>query len=426
MRDSPQKQSSRFEHYSRAKPFRELIRASGTAGLLLWLHPLFLAVVFRRRDFEEYATIDMSALLQIGFVCICAVYLASVVSPHKRGLPKILFRPPLCYFFVYVVVCALSSLWSIYPLYTAYRAFECLVFLLLITVALDNLRRFPEDIVEWIVGRAFLCVCCSLIMQRAWIMSVISGGLTPETMRQNGIVAILDVSPVLFLALFISKRKLLKCFLSLPCAISASTRIYMGFVIGLLCGLASDRKKKPHAIPFILGISALLILLVGTTAVIHIFFVGKSQDAIVTGTGRFPFWRTLLELGMKSPLIGKGFSVGERAVTIEEGSSVWQAHNSLIAAFMGCGLLGLVPMMLFFSSMVRLSLRQKVRPEWRTGLVASVVMATFISMFGLGIGGRVYGSWISVTCLAALVTTLANAKMNLYGLQKNNGQMGVT
>jgi hypothetical protein len=422
MRVFPEKQSYKFDNNSRVKPFWELMQASGTAGCLLWFHPVFLAIISRQRDIEEYATVDRSALLQIGFVCVCAVYLAFAVSPYKRGLPKILFRPPLIYFLIYVGICTLSSIWSIYPLYTVWRSFECLVFLLLITVALDNLRRFPEDIVEWIVGRAFLAACCSLIVQRAWVMSVISGGITLETMRHGGLLGILDVAPVLFLALFISKRKLVKYFLLVLCAISASTRIYIGFVVGLFCGQMSSPRKQLPMVSFILGIAVLLILLVGTTAVVQGFFVGKSEGEY--DTGRIHLWRSLLELGMESPLIGKGFCVGERAATIEDGSPIYQSHNSLFAAFMGCGLLGLAPMILFFFSMVKLSLKQKVRPAWRTGLVASVVMATFISMFGCSAGGRVYGSWISVVCLAALVTSLATPKMNLYGLHQNSNQKG--
>lgn len=420
MRRFPDSLSCKYGKRARVRPFWELLQASGPAGCLVWFYPVFMAIVSRRRDLDNYASVDSSALLQMGFVCGCAFYLASVAHRYSRALPQLLFRPPLVYLLVYVVICVLSSVWSINPLLTAWRAFECLVFLLLITVATASLSRFPEDIVEWIVGRAFLSVCCSLIVQRAWVMSVTSKGLTPESMRANGLIGLLDVGPVLFLALFISKRRLVKWFLALLCGISASTRMYIGFVVGLVLGLACSRRRERHALPFILGLSVLLVLSLGTAVVVQGFFPGKTEGAY--DTGRVRLWRSLLELGMDSPLIGKGFSVGERRATIEEGSPLYQSHNSFLAAFMGCGLLGVVPMLLFFISMAYWSLNQAARPAWRTGLVATVAMAIIDSMFGVSVGGRVYGSWTSVVCLAAFITSLASSQRHSDSLAQTGAQ----
>lgn len=393
------------EQHSRPfTPFLELIRRSGPSGLILWFFPVFRVIISRRRAFDEFDTLDRSALLQIAFVCICAVHVMSVYFSPRRKLFNLVLSPPLNYILAYIVICALSSLWSIYPLYTAYRAFECLVFLLLISIAIANLWQSPEDIVEWIVCWTFLDLCCYIIMRRATIMSA---GIHLYTL---GGIGMLTVGPVLFLALFISKRKLLKVLFLLACAISTSTKIYIGFIIGLFCACVSGRKKERYLIPYILGIGVSLILLAGTTGVIHVFFVGKSDETIETGTGRIPLWYGIIEMGMESPLLGKGFSIGELAVVAEGVSNIRMAHNSFLAAFIGTGLLGFVPILLFFCSLAKLSLRQQVRPEWKAGLVGSVVMATFISMFAPGIGGSFYGAWISVILLAGLVASLANPK----------------
>ena len=103
----------------------------GFSSILLWIWPLFMLIISRRREVEDYSIIDRSALLQIGFTLACLVLTFFEVRKKRINLLRYCWMRPIRWVFLFSLLCGLSTLWSISPTYTAWRVIEAFVFLFL-------------------------------------------------------------------------------------------------------------------------------------------------------------------------------------------------------------------------------------------------------------------------------------------------------
>ncbi len=389
-------------------PFWELIRRSGPAGYLLWICPLLFILALRQRDPAQYAAIDGSALLQIIFSFVCFGHVLYIFLGPKWRMMKVIFKPPLIFLFAYIILCGFSTLWSANPLYTGYRAFECLTYLLLTTLVCLNLSQScsKQDMAEWIILWAVWSLFCAII---ATAKLVGFGFLQSVNIFRNGS---LDIAPMFFIALFISKKRLFSTVLIVFSLLSAANKTYFGLAFGLFPGLAMGDSKAKKMFPFVLGLVILSLLIFGlTTSIQKTLFYGEEGIGLEYMTGRDKVWAYSIEHGMKHPFRGYGFVTGENdAITAGAFRGVISTHNVFMSSFLAVGLLGPILMASFFMSLFFSTFRVGIPISWRSGLIGTVIMAFTISNSAPGLGGRVYGSWLSVVLVSAFIAVLANSR----------------
>ena len=379
----------------------QIIRKSGSAGILLWVWPLFSLVISRKREVEDYSIIDRSALLQIGFILACLVLTFFEVRKKRINLLRYCWMRPIRWIFLYLLLCGLSTLWSISPTYTAWMVIEAFVFLFLILLVLANIKNKPKFAVNWIVLWAVYCGL--LYAARAFK----SGHVIEDVFSLHGLG--IDVyAPIVLLSIFIVRKKLLYSFIIFLCIVSTATKAYVALLLGILTYSIMSKSLKWQSVAMfgVLGI-LLCFLYWGGGDSISILFPGKTQHSIETGTGRTVAWQILIESGLETPWLGKGFVVAERAATENAATRIYISHNSVIAAFVGTGIIGAMLVIMFFVDMVLLSYRS-IRPVvWRPVFVASSFMMLFIAMVVNTIGSRLSGSWVVMVFMAGIIAILA-------------------
>jgi len=382
-------------------PLPSLIMQSGIIGCLLWLWPIVQALIMRKRDVGAYAAIDASAMVQIAFAgTVFGALLYSNICSRPVRL-RLLGKRPLVWLFLYVILCGFSSCWSLSPLYSAWLAIECAIFLLAIVAVAQRFKAEPNDFLEWIVYWALFAASLHAIRQYIHFGGPI---LFWRFSRWGSDI----LGPVACLSLFSSKRRRLTVFVLALCIFSTSTKTYVGLLLGALMVAVFIRSALwPKVITLLVTGLLLMAFLYKPTSLLDVFFPGKSEAAIITATGRLPVWRGLIDsTRASSPLIGRGFSVAERSFASESGSKTAMAHNSVIAAFSGTGLVGAFLIICLFADFLILSTTRRMRPDLRPGLAAAAVMSTFVAMFNPGVGGRVDGPWLSTVMLIVLTTTV--------------------
>ncbi len=315
-----------------------------------------------------------------------------------------IFKPPLIFLFAYIMLCGFSTLWSANPLFTGYRAFECLTYLLLTTLVCLNLSQncSKQDMAEWIVLWAVWSLLCAIIAS----VKLVGFGLLQSVSIFR--VGSLVTAPIVFMALFISKRRLFTIVLLLFSLLSAANKTYFGLAFGLFPGLAMGDSKAKKMFPFMLGLVLLSLLIFGFRAGLQeTLFYGKEGIGIEYTTGRDIIWAAAIEHGMKHPFRGYGFAVVERDTDVFRAIST---HNVFMSAFVGVGLLGPILMAFFFMSLFFSTFGVGIPISWRSGLIGTVIMAFIISSSSPGLGSRVYGSWLSVVLVSTLIAVLTNSR----------------
>jgi len=255
---------------------------------------------------------------------------------------------------------------------------------------------------EWIVLWAVWSLFCAIIM----IVKLVGFGFLQSVSIFR--VGSLVTAPIVFIALFISKRRLFSIVLLIFTLLSAANKTYFGLAFGLFPGLVMGDSKAKKMFPFVLGLVLLSLLIFGlTTSLQKTLFYGKKGVGIEYTTGRDKMWTTAIEHGMKHPFRGYGFAAVERDTDV---FGALATHNVFLSSFVGVGLLGPILMAFFFMSLFFSTFGVGIPISWRSGLIGTVIMAFTISNAAPGLGSRVYGSWLSVVLVSTLIAVLANSR----------------
>lgn len=389
-------------------PLKLLIRQAGVAGFLLLLGEPLRLVTTRQRA-EGYDAVDGSAMIQIAYALVCFLYAVHyLASPQNRGAARILFRNPVVFLLLYILLCGISALWSPNPAYTAFMAFQCLAFLALVIAALSDVNRrcSAQDVIEWVILWAVWTILWSvLVNMRAFygwrfLLNPFGAGR-------------LATGVFFFPALYLSKRRLFGWLIVAFAFGSGSRKNYWGILPGLLFGAwLGDRKSKVLAFVFAATL-AISVLLVGAEKVVqNTLFRGKEGIGWEYTTGRDRIWATAWELCMQRPLLGYGFVAGERDMLMEtRGANVISVHNVFFSAFMGVGFLGPLLLFPFFLGACVPCLKRTVPPSWRFAFTATVLMVFVVSMTGPGLGGRVYGAWLASVIVMTMIAILCKTRV---------------
>jgi len=323
---------------------------------LLWLLELLviarMTVMIRKRDLSEYASVDTSALFQI--IIVGLLFLFIVMGSRHRGVLSQLQKTSILWLILYYLLSCASSLWSPMPLFSLYRAVEFLVLFSAVSVALSYSRDFPE------AERRVLFFSAIVTVLDLFTNVIVYGySLSLIDFHTNSYSA---SAAMLFCYCFgeylnASGRRaiLLRNYgmFSLGIAIlGTSTTSYIAILAGIVVVLFLSRRL---GLLLTLVLTGVLIYLYteGLDYIISILSPGKSQETILTMTGRSRLYAEYNDMVAESPYIGHGFSIGSRIAEIR----VQSTHNFIYSILLGTGALGMVLFVLYLLKLFRESLR---------------------------------------------------------------------
>ncbi len=398
----------------------QLILRSGICGWLLWLFPLVQFVIRRERDSAEHFDIDQSALIRIGFFCICGLILSAELLFRTR-FPRNVVSRPTVWFALYTLLCGCSVLWSGHPAYTAWMTFEATVFLLLMGLAIARFGADWEAAVDWILLWA---IYAGVVYG---LGRYLSGGISEMSLIalhgfENNIPA-----PLVCLALLATRRRVARYGIVAVTLLGTSSKVYLGALAGLMFPALHARNVTLRVAGLLAGLCVLLLVLAPDfeDRILGMLFPGKDVHTIASGTGRTTLWSELLEHGMETPWLGRGFAVGEMAALGAQGMRANMAHNAIVAAFMGMGAVGVVVLCIFFIDLLWLTYKAPAIGLVGPSLFASAVCIVFVSMFATGIGGRPWSAWFPGVLFTVLVSHMRTTWHKRLDLRNRTGDMKV-
>jgi hypothetical protein len=356
-----------------------------------------MSLISRRRSFENVAAIDTSATIQIVMTVVAfgvAVYYLKKVSV----LRNLTFYTPLKWFLFYTLWAAISSLWSIQGLMSAYRAFEALAWFLLLCSVISRLYESlePVEIIKWVLYYAVFAIAFNILhLVLRFGFSVLSIDIL--------LIEQMGSTPYFFLALLLPVGLLVKIFI-LPISIfSVSNTAYAGMAGGLLAFLMDKGRLRQVLILVIIGV-LVAIATIGTNLILQkTIFYGQGGVGIEYTTGRDKIAILAMKEAKERPFTGFGFAAGETYIINKVHRGAIGAHNGLLSAQLGTGLIGTVLLSIFLVKVITIAGSRYLPTELRTVFLASAILITVQTLGNPGIGSRVYGTWIPAILIISLI-----------------------
>lgn len=358
-----------------------------------------LALVSRQRDFNQVTTVDASAGVQIAFV-VLSFLTASYIFLKSRLHREILLHTPLKWFIIFIFWAAMTSLWSVQFSLTAYRAFENLAYLLLITAVISKLSRKigVYRLIDWVVKYSVFTIIVSLF--RRFIQFDMSLFSLSTILSEQ-----MNSTPFFFLALMLPVGWIAKTVI-LPISIfSTSNTAYAGFAAGLVAFGKGNNWLK--GIFLILSISTLfLIYIYGSENILQqTIFYGKEGVGLEYTTGRADFFKLAYNEAMEKLWSGYGFVAGETFIITKVRNAVIGAHNGILSALLGTGIIGALFFIVFLARMLWISKSNNFPPILRGVFFATTILILIHTMGNPGLGTRVYGTWIPAVLIFSMIST---------------------
>ncbi len=377
---------------------KSFVTSGGILGQLLLLYPVIISIISRQRDSDEITVIDNSALIQIIFTFFVLI-ISSIKLYNSKLFRFYISKTPIKWFLIYVAIGLLSTIWSVDWKMTFYRSIENFAYILLISGSLLTVyRRFLslKFTLDWVLFYGFFYIMIKTVKRSLNLYDTVFS-FEAIFLEQ------LNSTPFFFLALFLSTNFFIK-LLILPTSIfSLSNTAYVGMFAGSL-GFLKGNKGMQVLVILLTGTLSFIILYFGVNVFLeNTIFYGQGGIGFEYTTGRNQIFEDALTAAFIKPILGYGFVAGEVLIITSMREGVIGAHNGFISAFLGMGIIGLVPFVIFYAKMFLISLDKKLPKKVKSVYVASVIFITIYTIGNPGIGTRVYGSWISSTLIFTLI-----------------------
>ena len=323
---------------------------------MLLIYPVFLFAIRRRRYFDEAYSIDTSAYLQIVFSCVVGLYALKQILSRNYNLRQLLFRRPLVWLMLYYLLAIFSGAWAERPVYTLYRSFEVLVFLVLIIDALaflnlDNMLKF-----QTIFG---------LVLIISWHFSSLFYRFSFESLHNSQVSGTVIYLAFLGLLLPGIRWKITYTIIVLSILLATSSASYLALLVGIGGVIMfSGGGKRFLGLGLILFV--FLVISIYGIDVIDIVFLGKSEQNILTASGRIPVWQWVYDqYVLQRPFFGYGFGMGETLARFYNfpGLRMQHMHNVVMGALTNLGFVGLTLFLIFLLNNAILMIKEKNFPH---------------------------------------------------------------
>jgi hypothetical protein len=361
---------------------------------LLLAYPVFLHLVSRTRSADEALVVDESAKYQVAITMLYGIYVACLVIHCPLSWIKDLFRRPLVWWTLYLLLAVLSGLWSVQPLLTLFRSGQALIFFILIVHAMRCLNSY-EDWIKFQLFFGMILILCATYTFGRQVYPV--EDLSLRSLHGWGFPHCLV--GILFISLPLrnqSWRNLLYIILAVL-VVSTAAKAYIAFAIGIWFFIYFSSFPGRNTFLWVVSFMLLILLLFFPQEALRLFFPGKEMQMILTGHGRLPVWETMAEeFVVHRPLQGYGFGVGDKLSYISEGLSfrISHTHNIVLAAVMNLGAIGGVLIVLFCLDLVLTGWRC-LDHRWGACSIAGLMAIIFATLFTTSISSDVSSTWLS-------------------------------
>lgn len=381
-------------------PIHTLFKAAGLPGYLLFSVNVLYFFVTRRRELNDYAAIDDSAIYQIIFILglfLVSVYLL-IKEPQKI---KFLFSSPQVFLFLYTIVCFLSMLWTPNLFLTGFRAFESLTYLILISLVAYNLitKVSFHNTIEW----AILWVIWDIFWSVALEIKFSGFSYLVWPFRASRLV----VPIFFFFALMLSKQNYLKYIILVFSILSFSNKVFIGIALGLIGFVFGDSKAKGWLFLIIVPLLVAIIFVDFEEILLNTVLYGREDVSVTNMSGREKIWEIAWNAFLQEPIIGYGFVSGENLVLYDKFKGAINSHSFLFSGLLGTGITGTLCLLAYFwSAFKKASSKYFPLNKFRPAMVSTVIMSLVVSSSAPGVGSRVYGSWVPVVLAFAIISAL--------------------
>lgn len=125
--------------------------------------------------------------------------------------------------------------------------------------------------------------------------------------------------------------------------LGTSSASFIAFAAGILIYWSSSAKGINLIKTFLVLVLIFIIYNYGMELMYDIFFYGRSQEKIESGSGRASIWEACFSAWQQSPWFGQGYMVGERNLVMW-GSRIaaHSAHNGYISILVNTGIIGCI------------------------------------------------------------------------------------
>lgn len=380
-----------------------LIRNTTPIGWVLLARPVMYALFSRRRDLDDYAAIDFSALIFILYSFVAFFWGLKVIRDSNSNFGNnIIRRTPILLFGIYCVLGLVSMAWSVNYMLTGFRVFECVAMTILIIAVIQDLFETCDlrFVFTW-----SLFYCTVDILSALWRTS----------MWASDIRTYLESSQMMstcffFMALYFVPRRWNNWLIIVMSVMSASTTAYIGMAIGMI----SSFWQKGHRKLFVMmGAVALIVLVlyIGPYAILKdTIFYDKSDISIEQTSGRDHLMDTTFRTLDQYPY-GLGFFAAEPYIIYATGMrGAISAHNSIFSASMGMGWPGIIVISLFFLALTKITFSKYIPSDYRPIAIGCFCVAFLHCMGNPSVGTRVFGAWMP--CMYIFVL---NCGLYIYG-----------
>ena len=381
-----------METDEREKSYR-IFGKAGLCGILLLLRPVLYYLFSRRRDVDDYASVDFSAIVFIIYAVVC--FFAGVREIWKGHFgQKVLFRSPIIFFLIYTGLCFVSIAWSVNVRITGFRSFECLAMTLVIVGAIQHLFTFERTpvILKW-----SMIYCCWDIL---WSL----GRLLAATTDINILLTASQMMATSFfyMALYTWPYKWYNYVIMIMSVFSMSTVGYVGMALGSLGSLFSRGKLKIIAVIGVVALTFAIAAMGPKHFLKETVFFDKEDVSIKYSSGRDHLMDASLKNLEKHPY-GEGFFSGEAKVIYHYMPGAISAHNAIFSAALGTGYPGMVAIGIFFLAMWMCIFSKYIPRKYKPMLFGCLSVAFLHCMGNPSLGTRVFGAWIPCMYICVMV-----------------------
>lgn len=361
---------------------------------LLLAYPVFLHLVSRTRSADEALVVDESAKYQVAATMVYGIYVACLVMRSPLLLIQSLFRRPLLWWTLYLVLAVLSAFWSVQPLLTIFRSGQAVIFFILIVHAMRSLTSF-EDWVKFQILFGMILILCATYTFGRQVYPV--EDLSIKSLHGWGFPHCLVGVFFISLPLWKQSWRFSLYIILTVLVVSTTAKAYIAFAIGIwffICFSSfSGRNASLWAMSFVL----LVLLFCFPQEALRLFFPGKEMHTILSGHGRLPVWETMTEeFVIHRPIHGYGFGAGDKLSYISKELSfrISHTHNIILAAVMNLGAMGGVLIVLFYLDVILAGWRC-LEQRWRASSIAGLMAIIFVTLFTTSISSNVSLTWLS-------------------------------
>lgn len=368
---------------------------------LILAYPIFMFMIRRQRDFDDIYVIDTAALVQIVLNIIFGIYAAIRFLQALPALKKGLFNKPLIWLLLYCVLAIISVLWSDNPEYTLYRSFEILIFLILIADAMITLNTI-EDMIKFQLLFGFVLVLF-------WHLTKIRNGFSLEIMHDSLIPGTIVTSAFIGWMINGWRWRAIHFIILLSILSATSSATYISLIVGVGT-LLIFQKGKVRLFGIVLIFLIIFLIVAYGFDFIDIIFWGKSEQNILTASGRIPVWEWVLrEKVSQRPILGYSFGQGEAVARVYDfeygGFHMLHMHNVVLGALTNLGTLGFILLTFLFLNNIKciFGFREKL---WRPFMLAATCATTLNALSISSISSPLSFGWIGQAMFISAIAIL--------------------